>query len=145
VDSDLDLTTVTTANAPTHGTASVNPDGTITYLHNGNTQTSDSYTYTISDTEGAISNEATVTIVIDVELGITGNETHATILLYPNPAENKITFNLEISSVIIYNHLGQQVLLTNTNTVDVSGLNKGLYFAKVTTNQGVKTLKFIKK
>ena len=48
---------------PTHGTASLNGDGTIKYKHNGSTNLTDSFTYYINDGEFD-SNIATVTITI---------------------------------------------------------------------------------
>jgi VCBS repeat-containing protein len=49
---------------PGHGTASVNPDGSIKYISNGDEVTSDSFTYTVKDTSNATSNAATVTVAI---------------------------------------------------------------------------------
>lgn len=46
---------------PLYGTVTVNVDNTITYVHNGGTNSSDSFTYHVSNSE-AISNVATVTI-----------------------------------------------------------------------------------
>ena len=55
---------VTIAQPPTHGTAVVNPNGTVTYTSDGSEATSDSFRYTLTDTSGATSNAATVTITI---------------------------------------------------------------------------------
>jgi hypothetical protein len=42
----------------------VNPDGTVDYTHDGSETLSDSFTYTIRDASGAVSNTATVSLTI---------------------------------------------------------------------------------
>jgi VCBS repeat-containing protein len=49
---------------PAHGTVTVNADGTVTYQSNGDEVTSDSFTYTVRDDLGALSDTATVTVSI---------------------------------------------------------------------------------
>jgi len=71
----VDVTTVTVASSPSNGGVSVNPTtGVITYTHDGSETTSDSFTYTVADTDGATSNEATVSITINA-----GNDAPQTI------------------------------------------------------------------
>lgn len=56
--------TVTNLSTPTNGVIVNNNDGTVTYTHNGNETTSDSFTYTIND--GAVdSAPVTVSIIIN--------------------------------------------------------------------------------
>lgn len=65
-DSDVDTGTTLTPildAAPVNGTATVNPDGSVSYAHNGGETTSDSFTYHVTD--GALSS-ATVTVAITV-------------------------------------------------------------------------------
>ncbi|GGG43020.1 T9SS type A sorting domain-containing protein [Bizionia arctica] len=70
---------------------------------------------------------------------------------YPNPVNS--TLNLRgqkaIQNVAIYNMLGQEVLRTSPNAVDsaldMSSLNAGTYFVKVTIENITKTIKVIKK
>lgn len=61
----LDLTSVEILSGPSDGLLINHFDGTITYTHNGTEGVlSDSYTYTIKDNLGAVSNVATVTLSI---------------------------------------------------------------------------------
>ena len=60
-DGDIVPSTVTIVTAPSFGTASVNPDGSISYLAGAN-RTLDTLQYTVSDATGLVSNVATVTI-----------------------------------------------------------------------------------
>ncbi len=72
-----------------------------------------------------------------VEENITNDE----ISLFPNPATSFITINIKegipIEEAIIYNHLGQKVLVAVpvNNTVDVSRLKPGIYFLEVITSE----------
>jgi hypothetical protein len=56
---------VTLVSHPTHGTAVVNPDGTITYTAMGNLTGTDTFTYTVMDDNGATSNAATVLVRVN--------------------------------------------------------------------------------
>lgn len=69
---------------------------------------------------------------------------------FPNPANN--TLNLEaqntIEEVVMFNMLGQNVLTAKPNAVtskiDMSALNTGAYFVKVTIDGATKTVRVIK-
>ncbi|WP_053990444.1 T9SS type A sorting domain-containing protein [Mangrovimonas sp. TPBH4] len=69
---------------------------------------------------------------------------------YPNPVKNTLTFESPnmISSVAIYNVVGQKVLATAGNntmsTVNMGALPNGIYFAKVNIDGAEKTIKIIK-
>lgn len=69
--------------------------------------------------------------------------------LYPNPASEILTIesNKTIIALEIYSVTGKRLsVIRNTNTIDASGLNNGMYFIKVTVeNKNLSTLKFIKK
>lgn len=73
--------------------------------------------------------------------------------VYPNPVNNVLNIEtkqtIEVSSVSIYNQLGQLVLVIpnakNTKSVDVSSLSSGNYFVKINSDKGTSNTKFIKK
>ncbi len=64
-DGALDNTSIAITSLPTHGTASPQSNGTILYTPNPGSTGSDSFTYTVKDNQGAISNVATVNITIN--------------------------------------------------------------------------------
>ncbi len=64
-DNPLDLTSIQIVGAPTNGSILVNGDGTVTYTHDGSETTGDSFTYTIRDLSGAVSNTATVNVTVN--------------------------------------------------------------------------------
>jgi len=66
-DLSLDPSSLTVVEQPTSGTLQVNSDGTVTYAHSGVAE-SDSFSYTIADIGGNVSNLAAVQIEIDFDL-----------------------------------------------------------------------------
>jgi len=70
--------------------------------------------------------------------------------LYPNPVKDilNLSFDSTITTITIYNILGQEMIRKTPNskegTIDVSHLHAGSYFVKVAAGTLVKTLKVIK-
>jgi hypothetical protein len=77
-------------------------------------------------------------------------ENAAAFTYYPNPVQNTLTLNAQnsIENVAMYNMLGQEVLRATPNTVnselDMSSLQDGTYFVKVTIAGVTKTIRVIK-
>jgi uncharacterized repeat protein (TIGR01451 family) len=97
-----------------------------------------------------VTNTATTTIaVLSVQDFVFSNY----FSVYPNPVTNVLNISakesIEVSSINIYNTLGQLVLVIpnaqNTKTVDVSALTIGNYFIKINSDKGTSNTKFIKK
>lgn len=64
-DDDLDAGSVTIATLPAHGSVSVDSvTGAVTYLHDGSSSATDSFTYQVSDLGGRTSSVATVSIAV---------------------------------------------------------------------------------
>ncbi|UPT70555.1 MAG: T9SS type A sorting domain-containing protein [Flavobacterium sp. JAD_PAG50586_2] len=69
---------------------------------------------------------------------------------FPNPVKNNLnlSYNKEITSVEVFNLLGQKVSSNSINAneaqIDMSNLSKGAYLVKVTSDNQVKTIKVIK-
>ncbi len=69
---------------------------------------------------------------------------------YPNPVKNALILNAQqnIQNVRLYNMLGQEVLSTSPNTlnteVDMSQLQAGTYFVKVSVNNATNTVRIVK-
>ncbi len=82
---------------------------------------------------------------------ILGTQTFASteFSVYPNPAESKISIAIPLSAnfenAIVYNNLGQTILVSTETTINVEALSSGVHFIKVTTSEGVFTKKFIKR
>ena len=72
--------------------------------------------------------------------------------LYPNPTTETLHLKksaaISVSSIIIYNMLGQQLIVipnaNSTETVDVSSLGIGNYFLKIQSDKGASIAKFVK-
>ncbi|RED38541.1 putative secreted protein (Por secretion system target) [Winogradskyella eximia] len=77
-------------------------------------------------------------------------ENEAAFTYYPNPVKNTLTLNAQntIEQVTMYNMLGQEVLRVTPNTVDsdinMSSLQTGAYFVKVTIGNVTETIRVIK-
>jgi hypothetical protein len=79
----------------------------------------------------------------------------ASINIYPNPNSGIFTINhsinyQELPILTVYDILGKKVmentLPNSTQTIDMSGFNKGVYFATISTKNGqIKTLKMVLK
>uniref|UniRef100_UPI0006507570 cadherin-like domain-containing protein n=1 Tax=Crocosphaera watsonii TaxID=263511 RepID=UPI0006507570 len=64
IDSELNPESIIITTEPNNGTLEVNNDGTVTYTQNNNYNGEDSFTYTVEDEEGLVSNTATVNIIV---------------------------------------------------------------------------------
>ena len=62
VDGAIDLTSITITGAPANGSITVNADGTVDYSHDGSKSMTDSFSYTILDNSGAVSNTGTINL-----------------------------------------------------------------------------------
>ena len=103
-------------------------------------------------TSGATSGEQTY-YFDDVSFGTplsTSSFENAKVRMFPNPAKNSLTINAQdsIENVSLYTVLGQKVIdkspkLQNV-TLDLSGLQRGVYVVKTTINGKVATSKVIK-
>jgi hypothetical protein len=81
--------------------------------------------------------------------GLEENETQNNILLYPNPAKERLYINtsIPIKQMTICNLLGQEIQkynnLEKTSSIDISGLKEGVYFVKIYTEKVVYATKII--
>jgi cysteinyl-tRNA synthetase len=66
-DADADKLHLTTVSKPAHGTAAINPDGTVTYKSSASYSGSDRFTYTVADDRGG---KDTAEVVVEVKTPI---------------------------------------------------------------------------
>ncbi|WP_407557675.1 fibronectin type III domain-containing protein [Winogradskyella sp. 4-2091] len=89
-------------------------------------------------------------IVTNQVLGTDDIESESAFTYYPNPVENTLTLNAQnnIENVSMFNVLGQEVLRVTPNSIDseldMSQLQSGAYFVKVTIANNTQTIKVIK-
>lgn len=80
----------------------------------------------------------------------TGSFDSTNFAYYPNPVKNilNLSYNQEISTVEVFNLLGQKVITNAINAnaaqIDMSNVSKGAYMVKVTSNKQAKTIRVIK-
>lgn len=93
-------------------------------------------------------NQRTLTsniVVIDSSLSVSTQEING-LIIYPNPTTDFITISnlYKTEIIIIFNSLGQKVReikIQNNENIDVSKLNKGVYYLKIGNRKGVKFIK----
>jgi len=136
-------------NTTTNGTGGL--VGTVIYIGT-DTSFTDVYTagnyYKIYAVDKAF-NYSDEIVVSDETLGLVDNDKVVNFKLFPNPASNFIIIEsneAEVSSISIYDITGKNVQVIKeikNKTIDVSGLNKGVYFIKINVNGNYITKKVI--
>ena len=69
--------------------------------------------------------------------------------IYPNPTSGmlNVTSNEEIDSVEIFNSIGNSVISSkvsgNSSAIDMNNLPNGMYFVRVSTANGIETVKVV--
>ena len=91
-----------------------------------------------------------VYLYVDGTAGLEDNNI-INVSVYPNPSNTNWNFrtgNTVITSVEVFNLLGKRVVSQNNNSTNVAistqGLTSGIYIARITTEQGTKSVKLIK-
>ncbi|KAF2517505.1 T9SS type A sorting domain-containing protein [Flavobacterium salilacus subsp. salilacus] len=114
------------------------------------TQLTDGATYYATQTINGCEGNTVLAVTVGVVLGRNDFDIKA-FSYYPNPVQDvlNISYDKEITSVAVYNLLGQQVMANTPNTTDVkldmSVLSDGTYIITVTAGDVVKTIKVVKK
>jgi len=90
-------------------------------------------------------------VSIDFTVGVPDVPQDMKIAIYPNPVHDQlnITSGVEMTQVEIFNQLGQKVfgkVIKDTNfNLNTSGFNSGVYFVKITSDEGIATKKIMVK
>jgi len=133
----LQPSSVIVAMAPLHGTTSVNTaNGVITFTPDANFNGSDSFTYTVADQQGKISESATVTITVDGvndvptavnDLASTTEDTAVTLSILGNDTDIDTANSIDSSSVIITSPStsGEVTVVTAQMVIDDASLSEG--------------------
>lgn len=92
---------------------------------------------------------------LEINAGVTETKKSTTnkVHVFPNPAQNTISFQLEKSEIVknytIYNLLGDEIMvnnLVNSQSIDISSLSNGVYFFTLQNKEGkVYNSKFVKR
>ena len=111
---------------------------------------SETITYSYTDGTTTCSNTATNTINVEECLGLNDHEIN-TVSVYPNPTDGKLTLS-KVAANTTFNVVsvsGQVVLsgvISNTaNTIDLSSFENGIYVLQLTQEQGLQTIRIVKK
>lgn len=114
--------------------------------------------YATKDSEGHIVNDPwptafassgfdldAVGVIYDLaHYSVEDNEADA-IALYPNPVKDRLMVKAEnLQSVEIYNLVGQQVMVSTSDIVDMGALNQGIYFVRINADGKTVTKRVVK-
>ena len=114
--------------------------------------------FTVTVYSGSCSATDDVKVTVNADVSIEEKESifkDNNITVYPNPANEYINISFKTSldksiNISVYDYMGkevyQSVIENNSSiqTIDISNLNKGLYFINLRNNELAKTIKFIK-
>lgn len=137
----LDATdsTYTWSVANVTGSASINTSGLLTANSNGTV----TVTATANDETGI-----TGTAVITLSNQVTGINKliDNSLSIYPNPTSGllEIISEFKINNVKILDFTGRVILSSNSNTVDLTSFENGIYFVEVKSNKGLTIKKVVK-
>ena len=127
-------------------------DFSVTYTNVEPEDTTIQYGYQVVGLNANPENEAALGSIVITDTVLGTNDFDATsISTYPNPVTSTFTITSQqtITSVTVFNVLGQQVINQTPDTLnfvaDFSSLTAGVYLAKIATQSGSKTVKVIKK
>ena len=105
---------------------------------------------TVVDTLGCESTSEPYEVTVENCVGITEHSDQRHLTLFPNPCVDVLNINYEGAATIsIRNLLGQYIMsvkhFKNDVSLNISGLDSGLYFAEIHAEGKSFTRKFIKK
>ncbi|MAP54771.1 HYR domain-containing protein [Altibacter sp.] len=81
-------------------------------------------------------------LMVEPSLGV-DDVALANVSMFPNPASGTVRVNTAVENISIFNVLGQKVLVSTSNTFDVSNLPSGSYLVEITAEAGTATKQLI--
>jgi hypothetical protein len=114
--------------------------------------------YATKDSEGHIVNDPwptpfassgfdldAVGVINDLAHSDVSENEEEVVSLYPNPVKDRLMVKAEnLQSVEIYNLVGQQVLVSTSDIVDMGALNQGIYFVRINADGKTVTKRVVK-
>lgn len=114
--------------------------------------------YATKDSEGHIVNDPwptafassgfdldAVGVIHDIAHNDVPENAEESIAVYPNPVRDRLMVKAEnLQSVEIYNLVGQQVMFSTSDVVDMGVLNQGIYFARINADGKTVTKRVVK-
>lgn len=156
------FTTVDPTNGNSNGSVTANPAGgnspyTYSWSNGSTTATisnvpAGSYTVTVTDAQNCVK-VATVTLG---QVGINELGSFVSISMFPNPASQLVTLSVELAkaenlNMEIYDNIGQKVwskelngVQSGTEQINIAHFAQGIYFVKLSTGSGNRTLRLVK-
>ena len=107
------------------------------------------FTFAATEKNGRYQYGNSVRCLEGISSGVETAKPAETLIVYPNPAQNILYVNnymLNNARIEIINFQGKVVLSknSNANTIDISGISKGVYVLKLTGSKIIQIAKFLK-
>jgi len=117
--------------------ASVNANGLVTAIENGTAK------IRATSVENQIPIYGEIDVVVNSTLSIDELQNDSELRIYPNPTNGIVTIETpyQIEEIIVSNTIGQEILKTNNNTVDLSSLKTGIYIIKIRLDDNISITK----
>jgi hypothetical protein len=105
--------------------------------------TGGNYALIIRNSTGCTDTSACHTVVTT---GVTGISQHNVMALYPNPGHTTLHIETKapVHSVTIINQLGQPVMVSHSQHINIAPIATGVYYVIVVTDAGTSTLRWMK-
>lgn len=114
--------------------------------------------YATKDSEGHIVNDPwptpfassgfdldAVGVIHDIAHNDVSENTEESIDMYPNPVRDRLTVKAaNLQSIEVYNLVGQQVMVSTSDIVDMGDLNQGIYFVRINADGKTVTKRVVK-
>ena len=114
--------------------------------------------YATTDSEGHIVNDPwptafassgfdldAVGVIHDIAHNDVPENAEESIAVYPNPVRDRLMVKAEdLQSVEIYNLVGQQVMFSTSDIIDMGALNQGIYFVRINADGKTVTKRVVK-
>ena len=97
----------------------------------------------------AVSNGQSVSFNVNVTMNFVpdgiGENGAEKLVLYPNPVKDRLTVKAKnLKSVEVFDIVGQRIMTTDSESIDMSSLSEGIYFVRVVCEGGMFTKRIVK-
>ena len=95
---------------------------------------------TETSNQGCIGTQKTLSVNVSPTIGMNELKANNQVIIYPNPFNEVIHItllnNLKLEKAIIYDLVGNEIIISNKNEIDASSLKSGIYLIMIVDNLG---------
>lgn len=95
---------------------------------------------TETSNQGCVGTQKTLSVNVSPNIGMNELKANNQVIIYPNPFSETIHItllnNLKLEKAIIYDLVGNEIIISNKNEIDASSLKSGVYLIMIVDNNG---------